>query len=101
MIGSGAIVHIPETRRQNHFGAVNAKWNIALDGNDSQNLSSKQPMNPYDQIHPIIRERLKEVAEGQQRDEHLIIEDALIRQLGMEGLPIGHIYGKGRKEQNE
>jgi len=56
-------------------------------------------MNPYDQIHPIIRARLKEVAEGQQRDEHLIIEDALIRQLGMEGIPIRHIYGKDGEEE--
>ena len=53
-----------------------------------------EPMNPYDQIHPIIRARLKDVAEGQQRDEYLIIEDALIRLLGMEGMPIRHIYGK-------
>ena len=56
-------------------------------------------MNPYDKIHPIIRERLREIAEHLEREEHTIIEDALIRQLGMEGMPIRHIYGKDGKEE--
>ena len=46
------------------------------------------------EIHPMIYKRVKEFADSQHRSMRAVVEQALINDVGVEGIPLDKIYGK-------
>ena len=51
-------------------------------------------------VHAAVYRRVKEIAHAQGKTKSCIVQDALVRLLGMEGVPLGDevVYGKEQKE---
>lgn len=45
-------------------------------------------------VHDQVYRRVKDVAKCQGRTKSDLVQDALVRYLGMEGVPLDDIYGK-------
>ena len=54
-------------------------------------------------VHAQVYQRIKAVAEAQGRTKSSIVQDALMRYLGMEGMPLDdeEIYGRKEDENNK
>lgn len=52
-------------------------------------------------VHDQVYERVKSVAKAQGRTKSDLVQDALVRFLGMEGMLLDDIYGKDDNKQEE
>ena len=51
-------------------------------------------------VHAQVYERVKDVAHAQGRTKSDLVQDALVRFLGMEGMPLDNIYGADNTAAN-
>lgn len=53
-------------------------------------------------VHQLVYQRVKEIAHAQGKTKSCIVQDALVRLLGMEGMPLEdeEVYGHGNNTEN-